>query len=69
MFSAALLCAMPAEPPANDAQRAFRAARPFEIVAERCSDAALDVNAAHGAALERFGYISKRKASYNPFKQ
>ena len=55
--------ATPAEPPAQDAQSAFRAARPQEIVAERFSDAGLDANTAHAAALERFGALSVQTGS------
>jgi len=55
--------ATPSEPPADDAGQAFRGSRPFEIVAERCSDAGLDVNAAHGAALEKFGTLAVQTGS------
>ena len=55
--------ATPAEPPADDAGLAFQAARPFEIVAERTSDAGLDVNAAHANALERYGNLAIQTGS------
>ena len=55
--------ATPSEPPIEDAQLAFRAARPLEIVAERHSDSGMDVNAAHAAALERFGSLAVQTGS------
>ena len=55
--------ATPAEPPADDAGLAFQAARPFEIVAERSSDAGIDVNAAHANALERYGNLAIQTGS------
>jgi len=55
--------ATPAEPPADDAAQVFQAVRPHEIVAERTSDACVDVNAAHANALERYGTLAIQTGS------
>ena len=55
--------ATPAEPPVDDASRAFAAVRPHEIVVERSSDAGLDVNAAAFAAFERHGNLEIQTCS------
>ena len=55
--------ATPAEPPSEDINQIFQVARPMEIVAQRQSDAGLDVNAAQAMALEQFGTLSVQTGS------
>jgi len=55
--------ATPSEPPGKDCSNIFKTKRPFEIVAQRASDAGMDVNTAQANALEGFGTLSVQTGS------